>query len=53
MSEPRSPIFFSFFPTLNPAVAVSMMNAEMPFVPWLASVRAVNVMYFATLPFVM
>jgi hypothetical protein len=34
-------------------VAVSMMNAEMPLVPLLASVRAVKVMYFATLPFVM
>ena len=53
VSEPRSPIFFSRFPTLNPGVAVSMMKAEIPWVPLPPSVRAVKVMYFATLPLVM
>ena len=53
VSEPRRPIFFSRLPTRKPGVAVSMMNAEMPLVPLLESVRAVKVTYFATLPFVM
>ena len=47
VSEPRRPIFFSFLPTRNPGVAVSMMNALMPFAPSEGSVTAVNVTYFA------
>jgi len=53
VSEACRPIFFSRLPTRNPGVSVGMMNALMPFVPLLASVRAVKVMNFATLPFVM
>ena len=47
------PILFSFLATMNPGVSFSTMKAEIPFFPFVLSVRAMTTVVDPTLPCVM